>query len=208
MEADMQRLFLIRVGVYNVLRHFFYYGPEENNVHELSSLVAGSLDANKFSKELSAENLGKLKEEYTRLFIGPGKVPISLYETAYRQPEALLMQETTVNLRNQYLASGMVADGIVNLPEDHLAIELEFIYFLATDALKLLQSNDLQELLQNLEKQREFIQGRTDWIEALVSKVDEYSQSLGINAVFHVLKNFVLEDLSFISSIIEENSTR
>lgn len=205
MKDDIKRLFEIRVGVYNVFRHFFCYGPDENNIQELSKLVSNSHEANKFSKELSDENLVKLKEEYTRLFIGPGKVPISLYETAYRQPDALLMQDTTVNLRNQYLASGRIADGIVNLPEDHLAMELEFMYSLATDTVELFESDDLRSLLQNLEKQRDFIHGRTDWIASLVPKVDDYSQCLGINAVFHVLQNFIEEDIAFIGSIIEQN---
>lgn len=208
MDNELYRLFETRVGIYNLLRHFFYYGPQEDNVRELSSIIANTPDANKFSKEISVENLGKLREEYTRLFIGPGKVPVSLYETAFRLPEALLMQDTTVKLRNQYLESGMVADGIVNLPEDHLAIELEYIYSLAQEALQLLECNETRDFLQNLEKQREFIQGRIDWIETIVSKTEEYSQSLGINAVLHVLKNFVLEDLSFISSIIEENPVK
>lgn len=206
MESNLNGLFQIRGGVYNILRHFFYFGPREDNVRELSRLMDSTLDANKFSKEISVENLGKLREEFTRLFIGPGKVPVSLYETAFRQPDALLMQDTTVNLRNQYLESGMVADGIINLPEDHLSMELEFIYILAKETLELSESNDNDLLLQSLEKQREFIQGRVDWIETLAQNVDEDSQNVGINAVFHLLKNFIHEDLSFISSVIDENN--
>lgn len=199
MKTDLRQLFQIRIGIYNVLRHFFYYGPCDDNVRELNNLIE--------NKEITVETLEELSEEYTRLFIGPNQVPISLYESAFRQPGTLLMQDTTANVRNQYLASAMVADGIINLPEDHLAIELEFIYALAKESLQILENNNnLPIFLQNLEQQRKFIQDRTDWIEAIVRKVDEYSQNRGINEVFYLLKDVVQDDLSFINNIIEENA--
>lgn len=68
--------------------------------------------------------------EYTRLFLGPGKAPAYPYESVYRSPGRLIMQEITAEVRRVYLEQGLVMGKLYTQPEDHLGVELEFLGYL------------------------------------------------------------------------------
>ncbi len=78
-----------------------------------------------------------LKEEYDRLFEGPGHVQVPPYESVHRKdaPEierGLLMGPATVDAKRQYAQAGLaMAQGFTDLP-DHVAVELEFMGYLCT----------------------------------------------------------------------------
>lgn len=64
--------------------------------------------------------------EFHRLFVGPGPLVAPPYESVYRSPEPLLMQEETLAVRAFYRSHGLALRAGRREPDDHLAIELEF----------------------------------------------------------------------------------
>jgi putative dimethyl sulfoxide reductase chaperone len=78
-----------------------------------------------------------LKEEYDRLFEGPGHVQVPPYESVHRTdvPEierGLLMGRATLDAKRRYAELGLaMAKGFTDLP-DHIAVELEFMCYLCT----------------------------------------------------------------------------
>lgn len=74
--------------------------------------------------------------DYNRLFIGPDKVLVPLYESAYRSSRRLLMQEQTLQVRKFYQQMGIENKQEGSLPDDHLGLELEFICYLLHQMLQ------------------------------------------------------------------------
>ncbi|OAT84828.1 hypothetical protein A6M21_07335 [Desulfotomaculum copahuensis] len=74
---------------------------------------------------------GKEEEyDFTRLFIGPGRLPAPPYASAYRSTERLLMQEETLAVRQFYRRYGLAAREEGSVPDDFLPVELEFLVYL------------------------------------------------------------------------------
>jgi putative dimethyl sulfoxide reductase chaperone len=99
----------------------------------------------------------EMRAEYTRLFIGPGKVPVPPWESVYFSEERLTFQERTLQVREWYARYGLQADKLHHEPDDHIGLELEFIAHLAKAGLAALEQNDSAALEQALDAQRRFL---------------------------------------------------
>ncbi|MBC2887836.1 TorD/DmsD family molecular chaperone [Gordonibacter massiliensis (ex Traore et al. 2017)] len=75
--------------------------------------------------------LERLRSEYTKLLIGPGKLPAPPWESVFVSGEPLLFQKSTLAVREAYRAAGFQAAGYPHEADDHLAIELAFMEALA-----------------------------------------------------------------------------
>ena len=74
----------------------------------------------------SVEELEELLWEYTRLFIGPYKLPCPPWESVYTSPKRLLMQEAADQVRQIYGETGLTINTADVLP-DHIGAELNFL---------------------------------------------------------------------------------
>lgn len=77
----------------------------------------------------SGEELEELLWEYTRLFIGPYKLPCPPWESVYTSPKRLLMQEAADKVRQIYRETGLTINTADVLP-DHIGAELNFLALL------------------------------------------------------------------------------
>lgn len=119
-----------------------------------SSLI---LAADKMSKGvfiLDAEALyHKLAVEYARLFIGPGPVVVSPYESIHKDdgahaPALLMVGSSAGKVLQSYQEAGLsMADGL-NEPPDHFATELEFMYYLIKKEAFAWEAGDCKEAMK------------------------------------------------------------
>ncbi|MGD8188496.1 TorD/DmsD family molecular chaperone [Brevibacillus ginsengisoli] len=94
--------------------------------------IANSID---LLQGIQEEEVLSLEYDFNRLFVGPDKLLASPYESSYRNPEKTLMQRETLQVREFYSWVGLEVANKGIEPDDHLALELEFIcYLLATHA--------------------------------------------------------------------------
>ncbi len=211
-----------RVDAYNILRHLYLFGPRRHIIDELLHLF-DRIDIANASPDLVTsfklleplkglesaryeETIERLQYEFSRLFIGPGSPPVPLYESRYRSPDSLLMQETAIAIRLNYLSSGLVSGGASHIPEDHLAVELEYVYYLAGETLKDFQKNDTQTMKDNLEEQRNFLQGRLDWIAEIAERVVANSEDSIITGIVTFTRGIIEEDVEWLRTYIESAS--
>lgn len=82
--------------------------------------------------EAACDEDGRLRSEYTRLFLGPEKLPAPPWESVYVNGEPLLFQESTLAVRDAYRRAGYLAAGYPREADDHVAIELDFMATLAS----------------------------------------------------------------------------
>ncbi len=76
------------------------------------------------------EQVKQLPFDFNRLFVGPDKLLASPYESSYRNADRSLMQLETLRVRNFYARAGLEVTKKSVEPDDHLALELEFVCYL------------------------------------------------------------------------------
>ena len=77
----------------------------------------------------SEEEVENLLSEYTRLFIGPYKLPCPPWESVYTSPKRLMMQDAADQVRALYEEAGLTINSAEVMP-DHIGAELNFFALL------------------------------------------------------------------------------
>ena len=85
--------------------------------------LSGALDA---IDNASDRILEDLLWDYTRMFIGPYKLPCPPWESVYRSQAKLMMQDAADDVRRIYAAFGLSVEETGVMP-DHIGIELNFL---------------------------------------------------------------------------------
>lgn len=107
--------------------------------------------------EVASEPLVLLDAEYTRLFVGPGKLPAPPWESVYRADGDLLFQESTLHVREAYREAGFKAAGYPREADDHVATELSFMATLAKGAAAALEVADVDRASAFMTAQKKFL---------------------------------------------------
>ncbi|KJR46402.1 Chaperone protein TorD [Desulfosporosinus sp. I2] len=180
MDLSIQDL-KAQINFYNFFSTFFREKPSTEWLKSALELVRSWGDTNSPLHQQLIENVQKsgldhylnsLTQEYERLFFAPGHVPVNLYESVY-SGSGLLMQETTINVRQHYLRAGLVVKSLYSIPDDHIATELEFMRFLSQRILELVQYDGAEEDIKEMMVYRsEFISEHLQqWITTLAETI-------------------------------------
>ena len=102
--------------------------------------------------------LEEVKAEYTRLFIGPESLMAPPWESVYGQKDAMLFQESTLEVRNTYRRFGLLPEGYPRVADDSLALELHFMTLLARHGLGAFYAGDAEALRSDLDGSGEFLE--------------------------------------------------
>ena len=129
----------------------------------------------------SGDKFDTLCADYTRLFIGPGKVLAPPWESVYCTEERLLFLEQTLQVRHWYARFSLQSAKLHQEPDDHIGLELEFLAHLARLGLQTLQTEDYERLNELIDSQRRFLLEHTlqwapVWCDILqtIAKTDFY----------------------------------
>ncbi len=98
-----------------------------------------------------------LQGDYTRLFIGPGKVIVPPWESVYFNEERLTFQEQTLDVRGWYRCFGLEVERLRHEPDDHIGLELAFLVHLAQLGMGYLENGNQADLEQLLQSQKDFL---------------------------------------------------
>ncbi|RMH70681.1 MAG: molecular chaperone TorD [Gemmatimonadetes bacterium] len=133
-QADAYRTFAI-----------CFYEPEaewlapENLFSQLKHILKMSLppivpNIEQLEQAFQQYSIEELTVEYARLFVGPFKLEAPPYGSLYLETEGKVMGDTTMAVKNMYRQYGLeIAEDFKELP-DHIAVELEFMYYLGYQA--------------------------------------------------------------------------
>lgn len=131
---------------------------------------------------------------------GEAAVP---FESIYTSKERLTHQEARDKVRAIYIANGVNVDQELNLPEDHLAFELEFLAIMADRARELALAQDKEALLANLVCQRSFIGDHLlNWIGAFEENLVACALTKFYVAITHILQGFLEQDAALLDEVI------
>lgn len=142
---------------------------ENGNLDELKNLDEAGENLYRFFKNATEAELKQQKEEFQRLFCGPETILAPPWESVYRSKEGLLFEETTYQVRELYHQFGLKYVGENNEPDDHLAIELEFLLYLNGLSLAETDDGELEKLIeQQIYFQEQHMQ---QWIPLFCEKI-------------------------------------
>jgi TorA maturation chaperone TorD len=141
-----------------------------------------------------------LNADYTRLFIGAGKVLAPPWESVYFSKERLVFQEQTLQVRNWYRRFGLQAENYQKEPDDHLALELAFVTHLAQCALKALREYDEPTFQEMMEAQCRFLSEHLlKWAPLCCSLVIENAKTDFYRGIGFLTKGALLEMASILN---------
>lgn len=200
----------IREDIYRLLAAC-YYSPttgfiEENCCSSLATLLKGSAsDAAAFADEatsvLKTTTAEALSVEHARLFIGPFQLVAPPYGSIFLDETKTVMGDSTAKVAAFYHNCGLqLAEDFHELP-DHIAVELEFISFLAFKQREAEVSGDSNEVARITSLQQEFL-GRflMPWLEPFTSAIINDAEAPFYQAIARCTAAFIHADFAALTS--------
>ena len=141
------------------------------------------------------EELRAWKAKYTRLFVGPAALPAPPWESVYTSHERLIMQPCTLEVRAAYRERGFEPALCRHVPDDHVALELDFLAALAKDALEAQQQADAEAARDALAASSRFLGEHLGaWVGPFADEACEKGGSKRYAPVVRALAAFVAAD--------------
>lgn len=141
---------------------------------------------------LTDEDIEELEFEFNRLFVGPNRLEVPPYESTYRNAERVVMQDETLAVRRFYEKAGLVVSKKNIEPDDHIALELEFVCYLLENSLKDATYYQFYE---------EFLEEHLfQWVESHCELIREKTVNTFLNGVSYILQGLLLEEKFNITS--------
>jgi TorA maturation chaperone TorD len=171
-----------------------YYLPDE----ELIQKVVNVAQTHLFFAELEdyvppAVELGSLRIDFTRLFVGPFKLLAPPYGSFYLENHGI-MGESTVDIRNRYEEEAL--DVVINDAPDHIAMELEFMYYLVAKQAQAINEENLPGIQSYRKKQESFLCSHlASWLPDLAKNVQQNAQTEFYKKLAQLTEMFVQKDL-------------
>lgn len=212
--------------VFNLLGKLWYEYPEPAWLQALADeavfdeipfgaerpeVAAGLARLQAWSRENSAGRLAldTLRADYTRLFIGPGKIIAPPWESAQVDEERLTFQEETLAVRGWYRRFGLQAARQYNEPDDHVGLELAFLAHLTQLALAALAEGDQVRVAELLLAERAFLAEHLHkWLPAWSAQVVQHAHTDFMRGLAQVTGGVVAELALWLERSLEAEAAR
>jgi putative dimethyl sulfoxide reductase chaperone len=133
-----------------------------------------------------------LKVEFAQLFVGPFELAAPPYSSVYLGTERMVMGDATIVALNHYVAAGLDPAPENKEPPDHIATELEFMYFLIFQHLQTKES-------AFLERQKEFLLSHLSlWICDFARSIGKSGISPFYSRLAEITEAFLLRDRDYL----------
>jgi TorA maturation chaperone TorD len=126
------------------------------------------------------------------------------YGSVYLDGARQIMGESTLEVRNKYREVGLdISSGFRN-PPDHIAAELEFMYFLILKEIEAIENSDIEKTLSFLEKQRDFLKKHLGaWVFDFADNIEENAETDFYKNLARVTKTFIQQNFDDLSDLSE-----
>ena len=147
--------------------------------------------------------------DYTRMFIGPGKVPAPPWESIYRDAEHLYFSQETQEVRNTYRKYNLLPKDFGHDPDDHLGLELDFLHKLCERALEKAKSADETRLVEILNDQKAFLDEHLlKWVPHWTQDVVKSAETDFYKGMAQLLEAYLNLDRQMIEELLERLSPK
>jgi TorA maturation chaperone TorD len=156
--------------------------------------------------EIDRELIEELSADYASLFLGIGRHPAHPYESVYRSGEGIVMRESRNEVLKVYHAEGVHKTKEFKEPEDHIAIELEFMGYLCLKMKERADQNEGNELLRLLGVQRDFLgKHLVTWVPEFCDDIMEsFAEKNFYKAIGEITKHYILLDERSVTQMVRD----
>ncbi|MHC1600517.1 MAG: TorD/DmsD family molecular chaperone [Candidatus Methanospirareceae archaeon] len=185
-----------------VNERLFFPDPKALELNE--DLSMGFLELREFVDRSRGKTVDELQEElrdeYTRLFIGPHRLPVQPYESWWI--DGKLMGNSLLKVKNEYRKAGIAKSRDYAEPEDHIAFELKFMQYLCEEEISTMDNNE--RIAECLKLQHKFLNEHLlQWVPVFCDSLYECELSDFFKGVAKITKGFILLDAHVIAELLE-----
>lgn len=219
-KESIQQLFVARGFSYDVLRRIFLVEPNRNLLLALQSgilksfpfidehlLIREGVDTiHSFFEQYQVDEIYEdLHWDYTRMFIGPYELKAPLWESAYLNKDQLLFQQETIVVRQAYLKYQFLPANFGAEADDHLGLELDFLYQLNRLVKKGLREGNTDKVKDIIHDQIAFLDNHLlRWIPSFKEKVLNHAQYDFYKGIVKILQGFLELDKASLEEFLAE----
>jgi TorA maturation chaperone TorD len=192
------------LSLYNLLRQLFLKEPDKELLDGIAKIEVSFLEEDEivygFNLLINAikknhsridEWIEELALEYARLFIGPLNPPAVPYASFYLSESRSLMTEETIEVRKKYLEAGLAVKSS-GIPDDHIGIELEFIYYLTKRIIELYEKEQKEEVSKLLSIRSDFLNNHVArWLPLFADRIINFAQEDFYQGLAYILKTSI-----------------
>lgn len=183
-----------------------FYQPEMNIFKEelLPNLLASlkvscepaTASAEQMLKLLTAYSEEELLVDYAKLFVGPNELIAPPYGSIYLDKERKVMGDSTIKTMELYREAGLaINDDFKELP-DHIAVELEFMYYLVFKETEALEKSDIDTAHKFIKMQQEFLNSFLGlWINNFCEKIKNGTDNEFYIALAECVSAFIMNSV-------------
>ena len=148
--------------------------------------------------------LEETKDEYTRLFIGPVSLVAPPWESVYGQKDAMLFQESTLEVRNTYRQYGLIPEGYPHVADDSLALELHFMALLAQRGLDAFYAGKNDDLTADHTGSSDFLKKHLlVWVPKFLERMKGAKTNILYPEMCLVLDEFLRKDAETVKEVLQ-----
>jgi TorA maturation chaperone TorD len=142
------------------------------------------------------DEIDDLCVDFARLFVGPYTLLAPPYGSVYLDGERKVMGDSTMDVRMRYGEVGLEVAAHFKEAPDHIAAELEFMYFLILKEAEAISHSDFEQALDFLKKQQEFLSLHIgNWVSEFADRVERNAETQFYKQLARTTKVFVSKDL-------------
>ncbi|TCK61954.1 TorD/DmsD family molecular chaperone [Seleniivibrio woodruffii] len=147
-----------------------------------------------YLKNYTESELQPLKDNFNKLFIGPGHLFAPPWESVYKEQDRTIFGEATLKVRNRYRKFGLEIHNLHKEPDDHMAYECAYLNFLCATAAADETAEDVRKEIA------EFIKDHpASWVDEFTEKMIENSATDFYKGVAYLLKGSLNEAFAVFS---------
>ena len=150
--------------------------------------------SSRLAEQLTDATQEELEVEYARLFVGPHALPAPPYGSVYMDGDRSVMGPSTKEVARLYAAAGLEVDVENAEPADHIAVELEFVHYLASEEARLRREGDEQRATELGDLRRLFLNRLVfPWVPSFCDDVRAHTESPYFGTLAGTLKSFLCD---------------
>lgn len=208
---EIRNLFQCETARQDVYKGFAecYYLPDDDLVNRLKNMEyqLGLLGSKALyyvvlmrSEIQKPDYLEKLQIEFSKLFIGPYSLLAPPYGSVYLEGARKVMGDSTMDVIGRYESAGLsVSESFKDVP-DHIAAELEFMYYLVFKNIEAIQSDAYDAAYKYMNHQRMFLEDHLgNWISGFSQTISSHAEIDFYRNLAIATRLFIEEDLAGIS---------
>ena len=156
-------------------------------------------------KEFEAsDNFELLKVDFSKLFVGPYKLSAAPYGSVYLDGERKIMGDSTLNVINRYREAGLdTAKNFKDAP-DHIAAELEFMYYLIFKEVEAFSNSNIETVIGFIQKQKSFLEDHLmAWVPEFANSIIKYAENPFYPNLAKATETFLKENYQIVCSVID-----